>query len=873
MAGKFGATEIWCRGNIGKHRRIHPERKRVLRFRIVRFIYNANPSDDGSISRVSRPPTRLSLLASPELIVLPRSIRLFALPTRPRQLFVVWMWGCSMMAISGAMAGDPSSESRGEFFESRIRPVLHEHCYSCHSADSKILRGGLRLDDADSARKGGDSGPSVVPGDVENSLIISALRYDGFEMPPKGKLPEATVRDFEKWIAAGAFDPRSADPAPTAPSRVDPNRSRDHWAFQRIRDPHVPKVDNAWVTNPIDAFVYEKLKTKGWQPASATDRHTWLRRATFDLIGLPPTKAEIEAFVQDRRPDRYRKVVDRLLASPHYGQRWGRHWLDLVRYADTNGADENHKMPNAWRYRDWVFGAFNQDLPWDQFVEHQLAGDLLPRPEDDHAYGQRLTATGMLVLGPKMLAEQDKEKMRIDIVDEQIDTVSKTFLGMTIACARCHDHKFDPISASDYYALAGIFSSTRSMLNEDFVSKWMERDIPSKKIDRLRQEYQPKIELAQKRVADTVASADRELLARLGTDTLPKKPGDQYSDSFKKEIKDAENSLAAIRDAMPKYVSVMAVSDSEPRDLPIHLRGNHLKVAESKTPRGVPKRLFDVVPLSSISDQQSGRLQMARWLTSPDQPLTARVMANRIWMWHFGEPLMRSPSNFGLQSERPEHDQLLDWLASRLMDGWSVKRLHRLIMTSSTYRMSSRDDRYSEIDPENKLLWRQNRRRLEVEPLCDSIRMVGGSLDRSFGGPPTDIQSPRRAVYVSINRAALLDLFSTFDYVETANHIERRPVTTVPNQALFLMNHWLVHQQANQVARIVLSESPDDRKRVQALWIRLFGRPVTDDETELALSFVNRALSQLTDDSDRTHQAWASLSRTLIAGSAFSYVD
>ncbi len=388
------------------------------------------------------------------------------------------------------------------FFETSIRPILAEHCYSCHSADAKIVRGGLLLDSKQGTVTGGDSGPAVVPGNVGESLILTAIKHESIEMPPQKKLPDQVIADFERWIEQGAYDPRTESIAPD--NRIDPKAAREHWAFQRIDSPPVPACSDNWVQNPVDAFVLDKLNSQAWQPAPEADKYTLLRRATFDLVGLPPTVEEIEDFLADDSPESFRKVIDRLLASPAYGQRWGRHWLDLVRYADTNGADENHDTPNAWRYRDWVFEMLNRDLPLDDFIVHQIAGDLLCDGQDEQMARELITATGMLVIGPKMLAEQDKEKMRIDIVDEQIDTVSRTMLGMTIACARCHDHKFDPIKTEDYYSLAGIFASTRTMLHNDFVSKWMERDLPSKQIDELRLAHQSKIDAAKQSVRELV---------------------------------------------------------------------------------------------------------------------------------------------------------------------------------------------------------------------------------------------------------------------------------------------------------------------------------------------------------------------------------
>ncbi|QEG43772.1 PSD1 and planctomycete cytochrome C domain-containing protein [Roseimaritima ulvae] len=760
----------------------------------------------------------------------------------PCSLTPLWLLGGWLILVTSGLKLAANEPVDTAFFETRIRPVLHEHCYSCHAADAKIVRGGLLVDSKSGLLEGGDSGPAVVPGDPQDSLLIDALKHESFEMPPDERLPDAVIADFQRWVEGGAPDPRLDTPTapPTRPD-IDP---QDHWAFQPVTSPKVPLVADEqrdWIRTPIDAFVAAKLQQQGWHPAPPADKYTLLRRVTFDLIGLPPSEAEIAAFIADDSPESFQRVVDRLLASPYYGQRWGRHWLDLVRYADTNGADENHKMPNAWRYRDWVFQALNRDQPLDEFITHQLAGDLLINGQDEATQRELLTATGMLVIGPKMLAEQDKAKMRIDIVDEQIDTVSRTMFGMTVACARCHDHKFDPISAEDYYALAGIFSSTRTMEHEEFVSKWMERELPSQQIEQRRAEHRAKVEAARK--------------------TL-----DEKDEAAMKKFK-------ALEAAMPAFDTAMAVEEAAPLDIPVHIRGNHLRTAEQPTPRGVPQVLTSLSPLPDIPDDRSGRLELAQWLVDPQHPLTGRVMANRIWMWHFGQALMRSPSNFGYQSEAPEHRELLDWLTRRLIDdGWSMKRLHRMILLSSTYQMSSRPTTYQDADPENVYLWRQNRRRLEAEPLRDAIYVAGDSLDLEFDGKPGGIQEHRRTVYLSINRAALIDYLSTFDYVETANHIEQRPVTTVPNQALFLLNNAQVHQQAGRLAKRVVETVADDSQRVQTLWLKLYGRPAEPEEAQLATQFVTRAAADRGGEGAELH-AWSLLIRTLIAGSSFSYVD
>jgi len=775
-------------------------------------------------------------------------------------------FGWSLPPVSGVQQADQPGEVAPQmsaddlqFFESEVRPLLTDHCYECHAGESRILRGGLRLDHRAGWLRGGDSGPAIVPGDPQNSLLMQAVRYESMEMPPAGRLSEQQTAVLGEWIRRGAPDPRlEAPPAKLQP--VDWDAARKHWAFQPIPDAEPPaESDPLWSKNPIDRFVRARLRQAGMEPAVAADRRTLIRRATFDLTGLPPTPEETAAFIADPAEDAFDRVVDRLLSSPAYGERWGRHWLDLVRYATTNGADENHGLPEAWRYRDWVIRSLNVDLPMDQFIVQQLAGDLLPVPEDEQAAGDLLTATGLLVLGPKMLAEQDKEKMLIDIADEQVDTISRTMLGLTLSCARCHDHKFDPLSARDYYALAGIFYSTRTMQNRDFVSKWMERPLPSREVTERRRQQQQRIDAVKSELEQLKVAGQKELAT----------------------ARQAE--LEKLQKELPQYAMVMAAEEGERCNLPVHLRGNHLKPGPDLVPRGMPSILTEVAPADSISGDESGRLQLARWLVSPQQPLTARVMVNRLWMWHFGRPLMRSPSNWGLQAEAPSHPELLDWLARELMRrGWSLKSMHRLVLSSRTWQMSSvqRAD-YQELDPENRLLWRQNRRRLEAEEVRDAVLLTGGGLDRTSGGMAGSVDAPRRAIYLPIDRAALYEMFSTFDYVETAGHIEQRPATTVPNQALFLLNSSLVHEQSRRLAEgqgaaDVGFPGATAEELCSRLFDVIYGRPASMAERAETMTFLQQldsALSGVADERERRLQCWATLCRTLLAGNQFLFVD
>jgi len=818
----------------------------------------------------------------------------------------VWAQSPQPVVADGELANDDV-----DFFESKIRPVLAEHCYSCHASDSKIIRGGLLVDSRDAIRAGGDSGPAVVPGDIEESLILAALRHESYEMPPDQKLPDAVIADFEQWIARGAPDPRDTGTG-EAPKGVDWQAAQSHWAFQPISRPVPPAVnDESWIQTPIDRFVLARLESEGMRPAPAADKPTLIRRATFDLTGLPPTVEEVEAFMADQSPESFARVIDNLLDSPHYGQRWGRHWLDLVRYADSNGADENHDLPHAWHYRDWVVRMMNRDLPLDQFITEQIAGDLLPKTGDEQTDGDRLTATGMLVIGPKMLAEQDKDKMVIDIVDEQVDTISRTMLGLTIGCSRCHDHKFDPITAADYYALAGIFYSTKTMADRAFVSNWMERPLPSKAIEASRAEHQLKIDAAKAELANREADLKRATEAAetakaaepgasaetvAADETAPTEESAPASEAVPAEeappASEVENLTQKVNEQkavveqlekeMPAFTMVMAADEAEPTDLPIHIRGNHLALAETKVARGMPEILTRSAPQSPIPAGQSGRLELAHWLVSPDNPLTSRVMVNRLWMWHFGQGIVRSPSNFGLRADRPTHPELLDWLASQLMDnGWSLKRMHRQIMLSSTYQMASDIDfaeapSYAQADPENRLWWRRGRRRLEAEPVRDAVLAVGGGLDLTFGGRTPDMAAHRRALYLRIDRAALYEMFSTFDYVETANHIEQRPTTTVPHQALFLLNSPIVHQQSEGIAQRVIAQTESPELRIDALFRLLYARSPSDAEIGRALRFIDVAQQELQtveDPAERTQKTWAALCRSMIAANEFVYID
>ncbi len=766
----------------------------------------------------------------------------------------------AVLMVALAAQGDPAGI---EFFERKVRPVFADACGSCHSGAAKKLKGGLLLDTPEGILKGGDSGPSIVPGKPDDSLLIKAIRYHDpeLQMPPKKRLPDATVADLVKWVAMGA--PRPApSPAPAAPERLSgptPEEGAKHWAFQPVRDVRVP--GNA--AHPIDAFLRTALDKQGLAPAREADKAVLLRRLSYDLTGLPPTPEELEAFLKDPAPDAFEHVVDRLLASPRYGERWGRHWLDLVRYADSNGVDEDVNHPHAWRYRDYVIAAFNHDKPYDRFIREQLAGDLpassgVERAAAPDADG--IVATGWFALGPKMLAEPDLEKMKMDIADEQIDVMSKTFLGLTISCARCHDHKFDPVRAADYYALAGIFRSTS--LITDYKPRpaiLYEAVLPLPGNEEIQGEF-------ARRVAGL-----KEELAGTGDDA--------------KKAKELKERLKKLEAEGPALHRAMGLQETQPRDLAVHIRGSHLALAKEATPRGFPKVFeFSLTP-PAVDPKRSGRAELAAWLTDPAHPLTARVMVNRIWKGHFGEGIVRTPSNFGLKGERPTHPELLDWLAKEFVrGGWSVKRMHRLILTSAAYRRSSiAEARLAEKDPENRLLGRQNRRRLEAESVRDALLAVSGALDLEMGGQvkgaaqgrgyyKADAKNylvPRRTVYLPVPRQSPYELLAIFDYSDTAVHLDQRPATIVAPQALFMLNNPLVRQQAKTVAEDLLGRDESDGDRVRRTWLRLFSRPASDEEVRTTLAHRDRFVKR----GGTPAVAWTHVVHALMASNEFLFVD
>ena len=1164
------------------------------------------------------------------------------------------------------------------FFEQRIRPLLIERCQKCHGPQKQ--RSKLRLDSLSATLDGGKSGAAIVPGSPEKSLLIRAVQYrEELKMPPKKKLSDREIADLGTWVRMGA--PWTGETAGAAPSKKPASPayenilrdSENYWAFQPLESRQPPAVNKeAWIHSPIDRFILSRLEKGGLAPSPPASPETLIRRLYFDLTGLPPTPKEIREFTADRSPESYEKIVDRLLASPRYGERWGRHWLDVARYADSNGLDENIAYIQAWRYRDWVIESFNRDKPYDEFLRAQIAGDLLQSPDPQGSYEDKV-ATGFLSIGPKMLAEDDGRKMELDIVDEQVDTVGRVFMGLTLGCARCHHHKFDPVSTEDYYSMASIFKSTKTMENFNVVAVWHEYELPTGKqaplqaeldarqraIDERRKRAEAEVESSlsrksgpylrgawellrfpplvpakpQKAVAAGVPPAelagrgilvemekfqrkekdlvidttgygkgigvllsranaaaefdldiprqgiyqldvrhaaaesrpvvlivngerkipgvagavtgtwypdtqkwfpaatirllqgrnvlrferyggpiphlDKFFLSRVepssnpGSPAVEKKPpllieaedaakttgdlviqregngagigiiasvknasaefqlagreegyhllrirhaakdsrpvrlflndrllgqacgqatggwtpADQrwfsqgiiylpagknrlrlersdgplphldklslqpvrpagaasehyrsaaeiarslgihtellrawetvlsrnpalaqkldaavqaglsagevppspdgkllaelraksaealnlafpdknrralFSAKAAEELKKLENAHAELKKKMSAKLKVMGVREGKAEDLKVHLRGSYLTLGE-QVKKGFPGFL------TSFSKPEikttSGRLELARWLSDPRHPLTGRVMANRVWRWHFGRGIVKSTDNFGRLGSSPSHKSLLDWLASRLIeDGWSVKRLHKEILTSSTYRMGSAfNPAAAELDPDNLLRWRWSRRRLEAESLRDSLLKLGGKFDRKMGGQllaanarayvtgtaskQNTYDAPRRSVYLPVLRSAVYDVLQSFDFPDPSVVNGDRPTTTIPSQALVMMNSALVDQAAQGLAdRLLSSETADRLARLRQAFLQVLGRLPADREENRWGSMITKLEEYYREAGEKepTKKAWRSFARVLLSSNEFIYVE
>ena len=832
-----------------------------------------------------------------------------------------------LLASAAVLTAAQPSDAQLDFFEKRIRPILAERCYECHSAEKK-QKGGLSLDTRAATLKGGDTGPALIAGDTEKSLLIEAVRYKNhdLQMPPKKRLAESEVKALEEWVKMGAPDPREATPVAKAGRVIDVAEGRKFWSFTPLARVVVPgsgdlqspsAVANRRSLNPIDAFIRAKLAEKGLAPAPPAEKRTLIRRATFDLIGLPPTPQEVDDFLADKSADAFDKVIERLLASPHYGERWARHWLDVARYADSNGMDENIAFGNAWRYRDYVVRAFNADKPFDQFLTEQIAGDLLPRSED------ALAATGFLALGARVLAEPDMQKLEMDIIDEQLDTIGKAFMGMTLGCARCHDHKFDPITQEDYYALAGIFRSTRS--------------IAAEKMGAIKFAYEHSLatpeQLDAKKKFDAVLKAKKAEAAAFSKKAKDEAKGAALDASTLAKIAAMNKEVEDFTAKQPELPSIMSVADDKiVQTLPVHLRGSYLTLGKP-VERGFPEVMRTSFAKTILPVKHSGRLELARWIASSEHPLTARVMVNRIWRWHFGAGIVASTDNFGILGAKPSHPELLDWLARTFIEsGWSVKDMHRLVMKSETYQQASiadcglriadfsqaAADRSSAninssanaaiglsaepksdgvvatnpqsairnpqlIDPENRLLWRANIQRLEAEQIRDAMLFTSGWLDTTIGGKTiplknrefvfnhtskdaTTYEIPRRALYLPIIRNHLYDMLEQFDYPDPTMPTGSRNNTVIAPQALIMMNAPVVMQSAEKLAAR-LAPLTDDGQRIRRAYELLYARTPTDREQADAVALLREFST-----TEKSERAWALLCQTLFAANEFIYL-
>jgi len=790
-----------------------------------------------------------------------------------------------LLLLPGALRAQQSDAEREglEFFEKRIRPVLADACYSCHSAKSEKLKGALFLDTREGALKGGETGPAVVPGDPEKSLLIKAVRHADpeFKMPPKKKLPAQAVADLEAWVKMGAPDPRGGD-APPAKKSADLPAARQAWAFRPVAEPALPRVrDESWPRGAIDRFVLEKLEEKGLRPVADGDRRCLIRRVTYDLTGLPPTPEEIDDFLDDRSTDAWSRIVERLLASPAYGERWGRHWLDVVRYADTAGDNSDFPIPQIHKYRNYVIRAFNDDKPYDQFVREQLAGDLLPWTTLDEHH-EKIIATGYLANAKRFGSRVDDYPWHLTIEDT-IDNLGRTFLGFTVNCSRCHDHKFDPFTNEDYYALYGFFASTRY--------PW-----PGIELEQRQRDFVP---LAPRETVEALLKVREGRQAGLDAALKQLEVEKMAADHAVKEIPEGE--LARVREYAESLTRTLEAAKKE-RDLfgktPLPFETAYA-VSEAKSPlnarmqiKGDPERLGKEVPRrfpEVLGGQRlpsdvpgSGRRQLAEWIVDPGNPVAARVLVNRLWHYHFGKGIVATPSDFGKQGRPPTHPELLDWLARRFVEsGWSIKAMHRLILHSRTWQLAGDDEPAALLaDPSNDLLWKHARHRLEAEAIRDSILFVSGALDRSTGGPhpfPPMTQwdytqhkpfiavyeSDRRSVYLMTQRIRRHPFFGTFDGAETNMSTSFRVTSTTPLQALWFLNDPFVHEQARRFALRLAKDRPDDASRIERAYLLALGRRPAEDETRAALEFLSRARSGYGEE------AWPAFARVLFRLSEF----
>lgn len=808
------------------------------------------------------------------------------------------------MAVA-LMAMASWSARADDFFATKVEPLLKKRCFECHSHEGKI-KGGLALDSKSGWVKGGETGPAIVPGDLEKSPLISAVRYGNkdLEMPPKEKLAADELAVLERWVAMGAPDPR-AETTSAVKKGVDIEAGRKHWAYQPVRQPSIPAVkDRTWARADVDAFVLSKLEAAGLSPNPDADAYTWLRRVSLDLTGLPPAPEDIKRFISDASAQAAERVVDRLLESKAFGERWARYWLDLVGYAEQIGTEGKIFAEHAWRYRDYVIDAFNHDKPYDQFIREQIAGDLLPATTPKQRR-DNIIATGFLVLGDVDINSIDKLKMEIDLVDQQVSKVGIAFMGMTMGCVRCHDHKFDAVSQTDYYAMAGMFRSTRSTFKTEFGiwSNVFRRELPETAGEKAARQ----VKLGAEKARINVWRAERDGLAeeQKKVDAALKTAEGEAKAALQKQRTDLAARLGKLETRIghgeyfaPNAPQALAVEDvAKPADMRITIRGNPYALGET-VKRGV-LRVASWSPQPVIPPDQSGRLQLADWLANARNPLTARLAVNRIWQRLFGEGIVRSVDYFGVRGEKPTHPELLDDLAARFMrNGWSQKQLIRELVLSRSYRMGSASNPAAmNKDPENRLLWRMNRQRLDAESIRDAMLAASGTLTSAASGPAMALEYPEnvsgfplgkahpafsltkerpshdyeRTIYLPVVRTGTQPgsarLRDVFDFPQPAQITGMRAETAVPTQSLFLLNSDMLRARGAEVAKAITATAPDANERIGRLWLQVLSRPVTREEREDALAFL--ATFNPANNPGGELNAWTELARSLLGCNEF----
>ena len=778
-----------------------------------------------------------------------------------------------------------------KFYEQHVKPVLEAHCWKCHGAEAKV-KGGLNLTSRALALQGGDIGPAIDEKKPGESLLLKAIGYkdEDLQMPPKGRLSDEQIATLTKWVEMGAPFPADAEKPKAAsepaghkgPPQVDSPEAKSHWSFQPVKRPEVPAVKNkSWPRNPIDAFILSKLESKNMSPAAEAPRGVLLRRAYYDLIGLPPTPEEVKAFLEDTSPDAYEKVIDRLLASPHYGEKWGRHWLDLVRYAETNSYERDNPKPNAWRYRDYVIRSFNQDKPYDMFLKEQLAGDEMPDAETNP---DRMIATGFYRLGIWDDEPTDPLLAKYDGLDDIVTVVGQVMLGVSIDCARCHDHKIDPVPQKDYYKLIAFFQNINHYKNggpTDETPLFSEPGTREAYAQRAAEREQRK-----KMAQDAVAEMHRDFIQLISGEAefkdatvadanqLIRKHGRRVfgEDRFKR-YQQLRNELRALERPDRNVELALCVTEAGPTppETYVWVRGN-AGVKGAKVEPGFLEVLGATSPVVATPTKKSTgrRTVLADWIASKENPLTARVMVNRIWQYHFGRGIVRTSTDFGFQGERPTHPDLLDWLAAQFTArGWRMKEMHRLMMTSSAYRMSSQGDPAAlAADPQNNLMWRFDLRRLTAEEIRDSILQVNGTLNLKLHGPsvyppiPKEVMAGqsmpgkgwetteggdgrRRSVYVHVKRSLRLPVIEAFDGPETDKPCPVRFVTVQPTQALGMINSAFMNEEAEKLAERLRKEAGDDvRKQVERGLQLVTSRTPVEKEVARGLELIEKLVKE-----------------------------